>query len=134
MSDNHQLARDFLAALAAGQIPDQLVTDDLAAWTLTSGDMPGPKFRGGAGLLAQVFRGTLQYHIDALTAEEDRVVAEARSSGTLPDGSAFSNHHVFSFRIRDGRVAWVGEYMNPIIVQQHLLPHLQAVMQSLERA
>lgn len=130
MPSNHQLARDFLAALAAGQIPDELVTEDLGAWTLTSGDMEGAKFRGAAGLLAGVFQGSLRYDIDALTAEDDRVVAEARSSGTLPDGAAFANHHVFTFRVRDGRVAWVGEYMNPIIVQEQLLPHLQAAMQS----
>lgn len=125
---HHQLARDFFVAIAAGDLPEYLVTDDMSAWTLTSGDADKARFQGGVKLLASIFGGTLHYTVNALTAEDDRVVAEVHSDGTLINGEAFHNVHVFSFRIRDGRIAWVGEYMNPFVVQEKIVPLLKAAM------
>lgn len=102
---NHQLVRDFFQALAIGNLSEDLLTEDMTAWTLTSGDSDKAKFQGGVKLLAAIFGSSLADHIDAITAEEDRVIAEARSTGTLVNGEDFNNIHVFSFRIRDGRVA-----------------------------
>ncbi|HEY8384586.1 MAG TPA: nuclear transport factor 2 family protein [Porticoccaceae bacterium] len=127
-SGHHQLARDFLDAIAAGELPEHLVTDDMSAWTLTSGDTDKARFRGGVKVLASIFGGTLHYTVKAMTAEEDRVVAEVHSDGTLIDGEAFHNVHVFTFRIRDGRIAWVGEYMNPVVVQERIVPLMMAAM------
>ena len=79
-------------------------------------------------MLASIFGGTLTYHIDSLTAEEDRVVADAHSSGTLVNGEPFSNTHMFMFRIRDGRIAFMAEYMNQFIVRDKIVPLLQAAM------
>lgn len=125
---HHQLVRDFFAAIAQGELPEALVTEDMYAWTVTSGDTDQQRFRMGVKLLAGIFNGTLHYTINAITAEGDRVVAEAHSSGTLSNGVDFHNVHVFTFRIRDGRIAWVGEYMNPLIVQEKIVPLMQASM------
>lgn len=125
---HHQLVRDFFAAIAQGELPEALVTEDMSAWTLTSGDTDQQRFRMGVKLLAGIFNGTLHYTINAITAEDDRVVAEAHSNGTLSNGVDFHNVHVFTFRIRDGRIAWVGEYMNPLIVQEKIVPLMQASM------
>jgi ketosteroid isomerase-like protein len=127
-SANARLADAFLAAVAAGAVPESLVTPDLTAWTLTSGEVPGEKFLAGVGALASVFDGTLAYMIDEVVEQGDKLVAEARSSGTLVNGESFANHHVFILRIQDGRVARVAEYMNPIKVQEQLLPLLQQRM------
>ena len=126
---HHQLVKDFFAAIARGELPETSLTEDMSAWTLTSGDTDQARFRMGVKLLAGLFDGTLHYTIKALTAEDDRVVAETDSHGTLIDGTDFHNVHVFSFRIRDGRIAWVGEYMNPIIVQEKIVPLMQAGLQ-----
>ncbi len=125
---HHQLVRDFFAAIAQGELPEALVTEDMYAWTVTSGDTDQQRFRMGVKLLAGIFNGTLHYTINAITAEDDRVVAEAHSNGTLSNGVDFHNVHVFTFRIRDGRIAWVGEYMNPLIVQEKIVPLMQASM------
>lgn len=127
-TSHHQLIKDFFDAIARGELPDTLVTSDMTAWTLTSGDTDQKRFKMGVKLLASIFGGTLQYTINAITAEEDRVVAEAHSSGTLTNGNDFHNVHVFTFRIRDGRITWVGEYMNPFIVQEKIVPLMQAAM------
>lgn len=125
---NHQLVRDFFAALSMGNLPDELLTPDMTAWTTTSGTSDKARFQGGVKLLASIFAGTLRYSIDSLTAEEDRVAAEVQSRGTLVNGENFRNTHVFMFRIRDGRVASVAEHMNALIVREQLAPLLQAAM------
>ncbi len=119
---NHQLVRDFFVAIASGDLPDNLVTDDMAAWTLTSGDTSKARFAGGVKLLAAIFNGSLVYTMDSITAEDDRAVAECQSSGKLVDGQEFHNHHVFLFEIRDGRISSVREYMNPMIVAEKIVP------------
>ena len=127
---NHQLVRDFFRALASGSLSEDLLTGDMTAWTLTGGESDKAKVQGGVNLLATIFGGTLSYHIDAITAEQDRAVAEARSTGTLVNGEAFTNSHVFCFRIRDGRIAHVAEYMDPRVVNAQLLPLMKTVMSS----
>ena len=64
----------------------------------------------------------IRFTIDAITAEDDRAVAEARSTATLIDGRPYANTYVFSFRIREGRIAWIAEHMNLAIVQEKLYP------------
>jgi uncharacterized protein len=125
-SPNHQLVRDFFAGLSSGNLPAELFAPDMTAWTTTSGTTDKAKFLGGVKVLISIFGGTLRYRIDSLTAEEDRVVAEVRSNGTLVDGEDFHNAHVFIFRIRDGRIAAVVEHMNPIIVREKIVPLILA--------
>jgi hypothetical protein len=125
---NRQLVRDFFAAIATGELPDELLTPDMSAWTSTSGISDKARFQGGVKLLAAIFGGTLVYTIDALTAEEDRVAAEVQSRGTLSTGEPYHNIHVFLFRIRDGRIASVAEHMNQFIVREKIVPLLQAAM------
>lgn len=121
----HELVRSFFTAIAAGQLPDELVTPDMAFWSVNSGSSDRARFHGGIKLLASIFGGTLAYHIDAITAEGDRVVAEVRSTGTL-QGEPFDNTHVFLFRVRDGRIAAVAEYMNQFVVRDRIVPLMQA--------
>ena len=123
-----KLIRDFFDAIARGDLPEELVTPDMTAWTVSSGETEKAKFHGGVKLLASIFDGTLVYEIDALTAEGDRVAAEVRSHGTLNNGEPFGNDHVFLFRIRDGRIARVAEFMNQMTVNEKLMPLFQIAM------
>lgn len=125
---NHQLIREFFVAIAQGDLPDNLVTGDMSAWTLTSGDTDKARFAGGVKLLAAIFNGTLVYTMDSITAEDDRVAAECQSCGKLVDGQDFHNHHVFLFEIRNGRISSVREYMNPIIVAEKIVPLMTQLM------
>lgn len=126
---NKKLATDFLVAISNGNLPENMVTDNMTAWTLMSGETPKETFAGGVKMLAAIFSGTLNYVTDAITAEGDRVVVEVHSEATLPDGEAFNNVNVFIFQMEEGRVAHVAEYMNPFIVQEKIVPHLQAMME-----
>lgn len=48
----------------------------------------------------------------SLTGEGDRVVAEHRLSGVLPNGRGYVNDYCFVFEVRDARVARIREYMD----------------------
>lgn len=125
---NHQLAQNFFAAVGAGVLPEGLVTADLTAWTLSSGETDKARFEGGIKMLAAVVEGELVYQVDAITAEDDRVVAEVSSNWSLINGDRAQNKHVFSFVIRDGKIARVMEYMDPAIPKEKLGPLIQKMM------
>jgi uncharacterized protein len=123
---NNAIARRFLDDLAKGHLTDELLTSEFTGWTTGSGAMPGEAFRKGVGLLATIFSSPMQIEIEAITAEGDRVVVEANSQGPLVNGEEYHNTYVFVFRMRDGKVASVAEHNNPIVVQEKLLPLMQA--------
>lgn len=122
----HDIARAFFTALSAGDLPDDLLTPDMTAWTTTRGPSTKAAYQGGVKMFGGLFDGGLQYSVISLTAEEDRVAAEVRSRGLLRSGVEFENAYAFILRIRDGRIASVAEHFNPAPVEQHIRPLLQA--------
>jgi ketosteroid isomerase-like protein len=124
---NKQLARAYFAAVTAGDLPDELLTPDMTAWTTTQGPLDKATYQGMVKLLARMCARPLAFTIDSLTAEENRVVAEARSEGVLVGGEPYGNTYIFVFRIRDGRIASVAEHFNALIVQEKLVPLMQTL-------
>lgn len=119
---NHQLARAYFDAVSAGELPESLLTDDFTAWATTTGPLTREAYQGMIRLLARMCREPIRFTIDAITAEADRAVAEARSTAILVNGEPYANTYVFSFRIRDGRIAWIAEHYNALVVQEKLVP------------
>jgi len=123
MSDaNKDLARAYFAAVTAGELPDSLLTPDMTAWITTQGAVDKAVYQGLVKLLARMCAKPLAFTIDSLTAEDDRVVAEARSEGVLVNGEPYANTYVFMFRMRDGRIASVAEHYNALVAQEKLVP------------
>lgn len=122
---NKALARAYFAAVTAGELPDELLTPDMTAWTTTQGVMDKAAYQGLIRLLARMCAQPLAFTVDSLTAEEDRVVAEARSTGVLVDGEPYANTYIFVFRIRDGRLSAIAEHFNALVVQEKLIPLLR---------
>lgn len=125
LEENHRLARAYFAAVEAGELPDELLTPDMTAWTTTQGSLDRTTYQQAIRLLAAMTGRSVRFTIDAITAEDDRAVAEARSTATLRNGQPYTNTYVFSFRIRDGRIAWVAEHFNALVVQEKLVPLMQ---------
>jgi ketosteroid isomerase-like protein len=130
---HHQLVQDFFTALSSGSLSSELFTDDMTAWTTTSGRSEKAKYLAGVRLLQSLFPAGLTYTVDSLTAEQDRVAAEVQSRGTLVNGDLFQNVYVFIFRIRDGRIASVAEHFNPQVVREMIVPLLQATTAKVPR-
>jgi uncharacterized protein len=123
MSDpNYALAEAYLAAVTAGDLPDSLLTDDMTAWLTTQGPVSKSAYQGAIRLLARMCQSPVRFTVDAITAQEDRVVIEARSQATLVNGEEYANTYVFSLRVRDGRIAWIAEHFNPLVAQEKLVP------------
>lgn len=122
MREADRLVHAYFAAVTAGELPDDLLTEDMTAWTTTQGTMSKHAYQEVIRLLARISSVPLQFTIDAITAEEDRAVAEARSEGVLINGEPYANTYVFAFRIRDGRIASVAEHFNALIVQEKMVP------------
>ncbi|MFT4027308.1 MAG: nuclear transport factor 2 family protein [Novosphingobium sp.] len=122
LQSHHDLARAYFAAVTAGELPDDLLTGDMTAWTTTQGDLAKVQYQGAIRLLRRMCETPIAFTIDAITAEGDRVVAEARSTARLISGADYAQTYVFSFRVRDGRIAWIAEHFNALIVQEKLYP------------
>jgi uncharacterized protein len=122
----YRLARQYFAAVSSGELPDALLTPDMTAWITTGGTVSREKYQQMIRLLAAMCSEPLRFTIKSLTADQDRVVAEAESSGRLISGEEYANTYVFVFRIREGRIALVAEHYNALIAQQKLLPLMQA--------
>lgn len=122
LQPHHDLARAYFAAVSAGDLPDSLLTDDFTAWTTTQGRLGKAEYQAAIRLLARMCREPIMFTIDAITAEGDRVVAEARSRAVLINGEAYENTYVFPMRIADGRIAHVAEHFNALVVKEKLYP------------
>ncbi|HTR92550.1 MAG TPA: nuclear transport factor 2 family protein [Trebonia sp.] len=119
---NHAIAEAYLAAVTAGDLPDSLLTDDMTAWLTTQGAVSKSEYQGAIRFLAKLCQSPILFRVDAITAQDDRVVIEARSEATLVDGQQYANTYVFSLRLRDGRIAWIAEHFNPLIAKEKLFP------------
>jgi uncharacterized protein len=127
--NNHQVVRDFLAALGGGVLTDDMITSDFEGWTVLAGPVHRAIYQKAFGIFATIFKdGGPDITIHSLTAEEDRVVAEFTSDGTLVNGDVYHNEYLFLFRVRDGRIAYVGEYFNPDVVRDKIAPAMAAAM------
>lgn len=130
---NHRLALAYFAAVTAGDLPDSLLMPGMTAWTTTQGTIDKARYQKMIRLLAAVCRRPIAFSIDSLTAEEDRVIAEARSLATLINDAQYRNTYIFVFRIRDGRFSSIAEHFNPLIVTQHLMPAINLLAASTTR-
>lgn len=119
------LVRAFFGALSKGELPDELLTDDMTGWSTTQGKMGRSAYQDVVGLLGQMVAEPLTFTIDAITAEGNRAIAEARSAGRLVDGTAYANTYVFAFRFREGRICSVAEHFNALVVQETMIPLLR---------
>jgi ketosteroid isomerase-like protein len=128
MNANHQIVREFLAALSKGELKDDMLAPDFSGWTVLSGPVARATYQRAFAVFASIFSEGPTPTIHSLTAEDDRVVAEFRSKGTLRSGDAYQNDYLFLFRIRDGRIAYVGEYFNPDVVRAKIGPAMAAAM------
>ena len=119
------LVSAYFAAVTAGELPDALLTPDMVGWTTHRGEMPKSDYQALIPLLASICKVPLAFTIDAITCEDDRAVAEARSVGTLIDGTEYRQTYVFAFRFADDRISSIAEHYNALIVEQTMMPLLR---------
>jgi ketosteroid isomerase-like protein len=124
---HHEIARAFFAAFFSGDVKDEFLTQDFSAWT-TLGPLQRIPYQQAVKSVISLFaggKGSFNYTIDAITAEDDRAVVEIRSKGTFADGEPYEMTYIFVLRLRDGRVASIAEHFNPVPVMEKMFPRMQ---------
>ena len=115
---NKRRVREFFAAMNAGDVATIVASyaDDgylrTMGRTLISGQFTRAQIQGAAGQIYEVFPQGIQFTIDAMTAEGDRVAVEAHSRGRHASGKVYTNEYHFLFVFRDGKLAVLKEYMD----------------------
>lgn len=120
---NYQIAYQYLTAVSAGHLPDELLTEDMTGWITSGGvTMDKQQYQGAIRLLTAMLETPLQFTVHGLTAEDDRVVIEASSKGLLTNGEEYHQTYVFILRLREGKIASIAEHYNAVIAAEKLVP------------
>lgn len=97
--------------------------DDDFRWTVT-GKTPWSKtYEGKQTVLTELFgalrariEGSVRTVAERLVAEDDIVVVEARGQNTTKSGKPYNNRYCFVFRVADGKLKEVTEYLDTELV------------------
>jgi ketosteroid isomerase-like protein len=121
LETNKQLVRDFMRAFSTGDVDkiDACLGEDATYWISgTIEGMSGTYDRAGlrallSGVTDVYTAGALAIEtVGEMTAEGDRVAAEASSHAELKNGKVYSCLYHYLFVIRDGKIAQVKEYLD----------------------
>jgi ketosteroid isomerase-like protein len=130
MRPEHQLVHDFFDAVTAGELADDLLTEDMTGWITAGGTMDKASYQGLIRILARMCSEPIRFTIDSIPAVEDRAVVEVCSTATLVNGESYAMTYVYVFRIREGRIATVAEHYNALISKEKWMPLMKGLQQS----
>jgi ketosteroid isomerase-like protein len=118
---NKDLVRQICKHLSARDLPAMfdLIHDD-GSWSIPyrpdrfqfAGFRTKPELREMLEGFLGIFE-SFQFEISNMTAEDDRVVIEAKSQAVGPAGVPYQNVYVLVFFIKDGKAHTVREYFDP---------------------
>jgi ketosteroid isomerase-like protein len=117
---NKAIVRDFLATFSNGDIAGVIdrMADDGSWWV--SGSIPGMSGRHSREQFSQLLKrvkdiyvtGALPITPMGMISEGDLVACEAESCAELKNGRFYKNRYHLLFRLSDGKIAEVREYMD----------------------
>jgi uncharacterized protein len=122
--ENKQMVEHIFAALAEGNsrpLVDAMAED--FSWTVTGSNRWSKKYDGKSEIVTELF-GTLSSHMagrirtigDRFIAEGDYVVVQAHGNNTTKSGKPYNNRYCFVFRLGEGKLREVTEYMDTELV------------------
>ena len=125
-AETRALVRRWFEAMRAGsaELPE-LLTDDVSWWVPPSSPLGGlhEGKRKVLALMAQgvaLYDGPLEITLESLIAEGERAAVELVIDGRTAKGEPYHNFYHFGFRVRDGRICAVREYVDTLYAQQKL--------------
>ena len=123
-SENKQLLQSIFAELANGNSRPfvESMADDFR-WTLTGTTEWSRTYEGKQSVLTELL-GALRSRIDGnitttaqrFIADDDFVVVEAQGSNTTKTGKPYNNRYCFVFRVSEGKLQEVTEYLDTELV------------------
>ncbi|NKI15854.1 SnoaL-like domain-containing protein [Spongiibacter sp. KMU-166] len=129
MSDkNKKIVTDFIQAMGNGDIEaiQTLLAHDVEAVTMGSSLISGSRgydeLIAGAAMFKQITATGIDFEIQHLTAEENRVSAEVKGRSELVSGAHYNNDYHFLIFIRDDKIIKIKEYVDTKLVDAVLAP------------
>jgi ketosteroid isomerase-like protein len=123
-AENKELLRRIFEGLAQknGELFVASMADDFS-WTVTGTTKWSRTYSGKKTVLSELF-GTLREKIagptkttaERIVADGDFVVVEARGDNVTRTGKPYSNRYCFVFRLADGKLKEVTEYLDTELV------------------
>ncbi|HET8612768.1 MAG TPA: nuclear transport factor 2 family protein [Sphingomonas sp.] len=113
---NKQVVRDFLTALGRGDAEAMapILSPDVQAIATGTSFMSGTRDRNTIlstlGTLSSITEDGIDFALLSMTAEQDRVSAEAQGRSTLVNGTPYNNEYHFLFTLRGGKIVRIREY------------------------
>jgi ketosteroid isomerase-like protein len=127
-TENKQLLQSIFAELAKGNSkPFVESMDNDFRWIVTGHTRWSRTYAGKQSVLTELFgalrsriAGNITTTAHRFIAEDDFVVVEARGSNTTKAGKPYNNSYCFVFRIREGKLQEVTEYLDTELVTSAL--------------
>lgn len=125
MTDNKRVVQQWFDCVARndGEGLFALFADDVV-YDLKGSTPVSGCYRGKQSIAEDFFipwrrqiDGDLVVTVDTLIAEGDRVVALGRGKATTVHGLPYDNDYAFVFRVRDGKIVEVLEYLDTVLVE-----------------
>ena len=127
-AENKELLERIFSALSVGNSRPfvEAMADDFS-WTVTGTTKWSKKYAGKSVVLGELF-GTLTSRVDGriktipdrFIAEGELVVVEAHGSNTTKSGKPYNNRYCFVFRVSEGKLKEVTEYLDTELVSSAL--------------
>ena len=125
---NKAVVQRYLRAMSSGDpsLPE-LLTDDVTWWVPPSSPLGGLK-QGKARVLELMASGVGLYdmsvpfeiEVEAVVGDGDWVAVQMVMSARTAKGQPYRNHYHFAFRLRDGKICAVKEYVDTLYAQRML--------------
>ena len=123
-AENKKLLQEVFSELAKGNsrpLVDAMAED--FSWTVTGATPWSKTYAGKSVVLSELF-GTLSSRIDGrirtipdrFIAEEEHVVVQAHGNNTTKAGKPYNNRYCFVFRVAEGKLKEVTEYLDTELV------------------
>lgn len=122
--ENKKLMQRVFDELSRGNSPAliEVLADDVQ-WHVTGTTKLSQTYRGKATLMNELvvplfsqLEGQFVMTADRFIADDDCVVVEARGKSTTKTGRPYNNKYCWVFRLEDGKVKEVTEYMDTQLV------------------
>jgi len=123
-AENKQLMQHIFDELGQGNSRPlvESMADDFC-WTVTGSTKWSRTYKGKEAVLGELF-ATLRSRMadrirtiaERFIAEDDVVVVEARGNNTTKNGRPYNNRYCFVFRLANGKLQEVTEYMDTLLV------------------
>ncbi|HEY6253889.1 MAG TPA: nuclear transport factor 2 family protein [Candidatus Angelobacter sp.] len=123
-AENKLLLQQIFAEMAKGNSRPLVenMTDDFS-WTVSGTTKWSRTYAPKQTVLSELFPPLRAHMADRIKtiaqrfiAEDDLVVVEARGSNTTTSGKPYNNSYCFVFRVADGKLKEVTEYMDTFLV------------------